>query len=567
MTKIILNKLSGEDKKARVGKMLIKTGDAIKPGDGLFHAESAKGNFLVKSEYEGIVKVILISEGAEVRLGQEIAEIDGAKAVAGASAAKDFSYHFGIATPKKEFLECDVAILGGGPGGYVAAIRAAQLGGTVVLIEKGNIGGTCLNAGCIPTKSFVKTAHLLDDFHRCQEFGILAEPPRVDLRKVVERKDSVVATLGGGIRYLLDKWQVRLLEGEGTVDGQGVARVKTNRLDAEIKARNLILATGSVPAILPLPGADMPGVLTSQEALLMTDLPKSMVIIGGGVIGMEFAMIFNSFGCKVTVVEYLDRILNNFDEDLIEVIEDACKEKGIPLISSAKVDEIASAQDGQMIVTYSKDGERSYCIGEKVLMAVGRKAAIPEDAICNLGLELNEKKNGIKVDAGMRTNKPGVYAIGDVTNIIQLAHVASHQGSVAAENAMGHPAEMDYSTIPSAVFLSPEIGTVGLCEKEADAKGIPCQITKFPFSANGKALSQGESKGFVKVLSDPETRTILGAAVVGSGATDLIAHFAPLILEKTDYCRLHHMVIAHPTTAESIHEVLLGIDGEAIHFA
>ncbi len=574
MTTITLNKLSGEDKKARVGKILVQEGDCIKAGEGLFHTESSKGNFLVKSEYDGIIKKLCVQEGETVALGQEIGEIEVEKSSAPPNSPqnspqenkKTFQYTFGLAQPKKEEISCDIAILGGGPGGYVAAIRGAQLGATVVLIEKEKIGGTCLNVGCIPTKTYVKSAHLMDEICHSKEFGILTTHPALDLSLVRKRKNEVVDRLVGGIRYLLDKANVRVVQGEGKITEDGSIIVKNAKTDAVIHPGKIILATGSAPARLPIPGAELPGVLTNHEVLELTEIPKSMVIIGGGVIGMEFAMIFQSFGCKVTVVEFMDRILFNFDEDLVAVIEEACRERGIELIPSAKVVEIAEADDGTNIVTYTKGEQRKYLVGEKVLMAVGRKALIPEDAVAAFDLELNERQNGIKVDNRMRTSNDKVFAIGDVTNIIQLAHIASHQGVIAAENIMGLDSTMEYNAVPSAVFLSPEIGIVGLCEKEAAEQQIPHQVTLFPFAANGKALSQGETKGFVKILSDPEQKIILGAAVIGPGATDLIAHFSPLIKEKMDYTKLKHMILAHPTTAESIHEAILGIEGGAIHF-
>lgn len=565
MINIILNKLSGEDRSAKVGKILVKAGTIIKNGDGLFNAESAKGNFLVKSEYEGTILDVLIEEGQQIKIGESIAEIEGEKVCKQPEKAT-LGYNFGFAKPKKENICCDIAIIGSGPGGYVAAIRAAQLGASVTLIEKDKIGGTCLNYGCIPTKSFVKSAHLNDAIKSSEIFGIKTTSVEIDMEKIVDRKDSVVTGLTDGIRYLLEKWNVKVIFGEAKVTNENIT-VNNNKIEATIKAEKIIIATGASPALLQIPGAELPIVLTSLEILNLKKIPETLTIIGGGVIGMEFAFIFNSLGSKVTVVEFMDDILFNLDQDISDIIVEECHLRDIKIITGAKVEKISMTVNEQGIIEFDVNGNRGYAVSDLVLMAVGRRPNLEAIDLEEIGVKLNERKNGIEVDSTMRTSQKNIYAIGDITNKIQLAHVASHQGIVAAENCMGITTTMDYSAIPSAVFLSPEIGIVGLCEREAKKAAIDYKISKFPFAANGKALSQGEATGFVKVLSNEKDHTILGAAVIGPGATDLISNFAYFISEKIDARTIKHLIFAHPTTAEAVHEAILGIDGEAIHFA
>lgn len=561
---IVLNKLSREDRIAKVGKILIKEGAVIKNGDGLFNAESAKGNFLVKSEYEGTIQKVLIQEGQQVKIGDTIAELEGGKKCNQPETVTGYS--FGLAKPKKETICCDIAIIGGGPGGYVSAIRAAQLGASVILIEKDKIGGTCLNYGCIPTKSFVKSAHLCDEIKRSDMFGIQTSLLGIDMKQIVKRKNSVVSGLTQGIKYLLERSHVKVISGEAVVSKSKIT-VKTNKVDASIQADKIIIASGSSPVRLPIPGADLPIVLTSQEILELTKVPDTLTIIGGGVIGMEFAFIYSSLGSKVTVIEYMEDILFNFDSDIIDIIKEECREREIKVFTNAKVEEISMAESGEGITSFTMDGSCHYVVSELVLMSVGRKANLDSINLEEIGVTLNERKDGIQVDLGMRTSCPNIYAIGDITNIIQLAHVASHQGIIAAENCMGFNREMDYSAIPSAVFLSPEIGVVGLCEKGAKKAGIDYKISKFPFAANGKAQSLGDAKGFVKVIYSEKEHRILGAAVIGPGATEMIANFSYFIIKKTELGALKDLIFAHPTTVEAVHESILGIEGEAIHFS
>lgn len=571
MIEVKLSKLSGHDKSAKVGKLLVKENQAVKVGDVLFNVESTKGNFQVKSDYEGALIKILIGEGDTVKIGDTIAHIEGEKVAAGQAASatgnsKKQSYSFGIAKLVEETIECDITVIGGGPGGYVAAIKAAQLGAKVTLIEKDRLGGTCLNYGCIPTKSFVKSAHMYHDVLNSEAFGILLDNPRVDMSKIVERKEGIVDTLVGGIEHLMGVWNIRHIKGEAKVEPDHIT-VKNKNIDATIKSGNIILAVGSSAVKLNIEGSDSERVLTNKEILELKEIPKALTIIGGGIIGMEFAFIFNALGSDVTVIEFLDDILAIMDEDIIEVIKSACDEKGIKLYTSAKAERIMETDQNQLITAFSMEEEHKYVVGDYVLMAVGRKPNLESVDLEKLGVDLTDNKRGIAVDQTMKTSNESVYAIGDVTNIIQLAHVASHQGIVAVENIMGTHSKMHYNAVPSAVFVMPEIGTVGLSERDAQTQGLSVKVGKFPFAANGKALTAGETEGFVKVIVDEAQGTILGAAVVGPNATDMIANFTFLIENETTFEKLNHTIFAHPTTAEAIHEAILSLKEGAIHFA
>lgn len=569
MVEIKLEKLSGHDKSATVGKILVNENQKVNTGDILFNAESSKGNVKVKSEYDGTILKILINEGEEVKIGDPIFQIDGEQSNEksdNSKPEKKAAYSFGIAKPKKEDIECDIAIVGGGPGGYVAAIRAAQLGAKVTLIEKDRLGGTCLNYGCIPTKSFVKSAHLLDEIRHAEEFGISVGEPKADMAKIVDRKDEVVSTLVGGIQYLLESWNIKYIEGEAKIKGETIA-VKNKKVEANIQANHIVLAVGSTAVKLNIPGADLEKVLTNKEILELKEIPESLTIIGGGIIGMEFAFIFNALGSDVTIIEYMDTTLCTLDDDIIEVIKSECNQRNIKYFCCAKASSILETDSGKLITEFEKDDKMQYTIGDYVLMSVGRRANLDSVDFEALNIQLNESQNGIKVDYKMKTTNEKFYAIGDVTNIIQLAHVASHQGIVAVENILGQDVNMKYDAIPSAVFVTPEIGTVGISEKDAIKNEMNIRIGKFPFAANGKALTLGSPEGFVKVIADSDSNAILGAAVVGPNATDMIATFTFLIENKVTFDKLSHTVFAHPTTAESIHEALLSLKDGAIHFA
>lgn len=567
MIEIKLEQLSGESKSGTVGKIDVKIGDEIKEGDVLLQVESQKGNISVKSNANGIIKEIEIDEGDIVNIGDVLFKIDGVKTEECSKKRGTFNYFNDLMQPQKEEIEADITVIGAGPGGYVAAIYAAKQGKKVIVIEKEHVGGTCLNHGCIPTKALVRSSEVYRNMKEADSFGLFAENISVNMEKVIKRKDDIKNQLKNGIEYLLEKHKIQKLDGNGEIVDKNTVFVKTNRTETTINTKNIIIATGSEPAMVPIKGIDSKYVLTSKEALQMSNLPKKLVVIGGGVIGMEFAFIYASFGVEVFVVEYAHQILASLDEDVCDEISKIAKENGIKLYTSSKVEAIDETENGECVVSFIKDGEIKYITCDKVLASVGRQPYFEGLGIENLEIEMNDNKKGIKVNEKMQTNISNIYAIGDVTNIIQLAHVASHQGIVAVDNILSKNKAIDYSTVPSAIFTEPEIAVVGITEKIANEKGIEIEIGKFPMSANGKALTLGEAKGFVKIIKEKSTGKIIGSTIIGAHATDLLASVTLCINNGLTTEQITETIFAHPTTAESIHEAALNVEGGAIHFA
>mgnify|MGYP006285093453 CR=1 FL=1 len=452
----------------------------------------------------------------------------------------------------------DLGIIGGGPGGYVAAIRAAQLGLSVAVVEKDVVGGTCLNRGCIPTKTYLKHTELIKELKRMDEFGIMVDGYSIDWNKMRERKNGVVKKLTGGIRGLFKKNGVDLIKGTGEALNKNEIKISGENED-KIWVENMIIATGSAPVVPNLKGMDLEGVITSREALDLDELPERIVIIGGGVIGIEMASIYSSLGVEVSIVEILPDILVNFDEEMVKVLKKTLEKDGVKLFTDSKVTEIIEEND-ELIVKV--DSEKVDQINtDKVLAAVGRRPVFTGLDKLNL-----EKENGfIKVDPHMETSIPGVYAIGDVTGGMLLAHEASAEGIAAVKNIKGEY-ELRDNLIPNCVYSLPEIASVGMNEKEAEEEGYEVNIGRFPFKASGKAIAAGHEEGFVKVISDKKWDQILGVQIVGPHATDLIAEAAVAIkLESTSEV-LANTIHAHPTLSESVKEAAEDVHNLAVHF-
>jgi len=447
-------------------------------------------------------------------------------------------------------MKTDLIIIGAGPGGYATAAQAAAKGLSVTIFEAEEFGGTCLNKGCIPTKSFCKNAEVLDNLKEAESYGIEDVSFTFDINKVVERKDEIISQLQCAIISLLDNPLINMVNQEATFKDSKTLVAKGIKYSAD----NIIIATGSEPKFLPIEGAHLPNVLTSDEILDIDHVPASLCVIGGGVIGMEFASIFNSFGTEVTVVEFCKEILPNFDNDITKRLKLSLSKKGIKFITGAAVTSIKESKK-DVIVMYDKKGEQQEIVCEKALMAVGRKPHLPAKIDAS-GVEYNP--HGIVVDSTMQTTVPGIYAIGDVNGLCMLAHAATFQGKRALNSILARrnnetPTDkIRLDIIPSAVFTRPEAAMVGLTEEEAKAKGIDFTSKKSFFRANGKALAMNEPEGIVKILVSNTDRKLLGCHLFGAHAADLVQEIADLIYTGTTIDDFAQMIHAHPTLGEVV---------------
>ena len=455
----------------------------------------------------------------------------------------------------------DVGIIGGGPGGYVAAIKAAQLGGSVCLIEKGAWGGTCLNRGCIPTKTLFAVANLATQVQEASAFGVnINGDATIDYPQVLTHKTSVIQQLTGGIAQLLKANGVDTFNGTATlIDRNTIVVSKPDGTTEQLDAKNIIIATGSEPAEPPVFEIDENQVLTTTGILNLTELPESLLIVGGGVSGCEFASIFNALGCHVTVLELLPTILATEDVHVIRHIQLFMKRKGITIHTGAKLTHVKKSDASVTAVLES--GEE--LTAEKMLISIGRRYNTDGIGLEKVGVRTEAGK--IVVDPQMQTNVAGIYAVGDVASRYLLAHVASAEGKVAAQNCLGDSVEMDYQVIPWCVFTLPEIGHVGMTEKEATDEGYDVKIGRFPYAANGKALGLRETDGFVKTVSDSDSGDILGVHIVGAHASTLIHEAAVAIRTGATTMDIAGTVHAHPTLAEMVMESAEAAYDRAIH--
>jgi dihydrolipoamide dehydrogenase len=461
--------------------------------------------------------------------------------------------------PEKTF---DVAILGGGPGGYVAAIRAAQLGLKAVVIERDRLGGICLNWGCIPTKALLKNAEIYTLFNHSDDWGISYDNLQFDFAKVIKRSRDAANRLSKGVEYLLRKNKVEYLSGSGRLAGRGVLEFFRDGTRAEVvRANHIIIATGARPRSIPGVKIDGKQVISSTEAMLLPEPPKSMVIIGAGAIGIEFAYFYNAFGTKVTVVEMLPTILPGEDLEISKLLEGILRKSGIDIHTESKVEAVSTSSD--VVVTVSTKDGRTELKSDVVLMAVGVQGNVQDIGLEELGVEI--AKGFVKVDDRYRTNVEGIYAIGDVIGPPLLAHVASAEGIACVEAIAGVETDgVNYNNIPACTFCQPQVASIGLTEAEARELGQELKIGRFPFRASGKSIAIGELDGLVKLIFDAKYGELLGAHILGSDAAELIAELGlAKALESTAH-QIMKTVHAHPTLAESIMEAAADAYGEAI---
>lgn len=458
----------------------------------------------------------------------------------------------------------DILVIGGGPGGYVAAIAAAKRGARVTLVEKDEMGGTCLNRGCIPTKAVLHSANLFYEAKHFAELGITGCDPQIEYAAVTLRKEGIVKQLRGGVEFLLGKVGVNIIKGEARFLSRERVMVKTADGETEIAAQHVIIATGSTPSNLPFLRADGKNRINSDHALALEALPESMAVIGGGVIGCEFAQAFARMGVTVTILEVLDDLVATMDQELSALMKRVLKKDGVDIHLSCRVQ---SAEDmgAGVCVTYSeKDGTQKSVTADKVLIAAGRRAVTDGLNAQAAGIVMGERGN-VPVDGGCRTNVDGIYAIGDVTGGIQLAHVASHQAEIAVNNIFGGEAEMDERIVPYCIYTSPEMAAMGYTEKKAVEEGYVVKTGTFSASANGRSMIEGMRDGFSKAVIDASDGTVLGIHLAGANVTEMISPFAGVIKFEATKEDIAQMIFAHPTISEFIHESILDADKKAIH--
>ncbi|WP_017380049.1 dihydrolipoyl dehydrogenase [Paenisporosarcina sp. TG-14] len=470
----------------------------------------------------------------------------------------------------------DVVIIGGGTGGYVAAIRSAQLGLKTAIVEKGSLGGTCLHKGCIPSKALLRSAEVYANTkNHAADFGVNTGEVSLDFSRVQARKESIVSQLHQGVQGLMKKGKIDVYEGTGRMLGPsifspspgGTVSVEMNNGEENemLIPKNVIIATGSRPRSLPGLTIDGTQVMTSDEALVMTELPKSILIVGGGVIGIEWASMLNDFGVEVTVIEYADRIIPTEDADVSKEMQKLLSKKGITFATSAKVlADTLETSDGTVTISAEFKGETKTFTAEKMLVSVGRQANVEGIGIENTDIVVD--KGFVQVKNTFQTKESHIYAIGDVIGGLQLAHVASHEGITAVEHISGLKTHaIDYNLVSRCVYSNPEASSVGITQQQAKDQGFDVKVGKFSFKAIGKALVYGESDGFVKIITDKNTNDILGVHMIGPHVTDMISEAGlAMVLDATPW-EIANTIHPHPTLSEVMGEAALAVEGKAIH--
>ncbi|SOB87457.1 dihydrolipoamide dehydrogenase [Sphingomonas guangdongensis] len=460
----------------------------------------------------------------------------------------------------------DLIVLGSGPGGYVAAIRAAQLGLKTAIVERENLGGICLNWGCIPTKALLRSAEIFHYMQHAGDYGLVAEKISADLAAVVKRSRGVAKQLNQGVTHLMKKNKIAVHMGEGRLLAPGKLSVTDkDGKKTELSAKNIIVATGARARDLPNLPADGKRVWTYRHAMTPAELPTKLLVIGSGAIGIEFASFYNDMGAEVTVIEMLDRIVPVEDADVSAFLEKALKKQGMTIMTGAKIDKIAASGSGVSATITAKDGKAATAEYSHVIVAIGIVPNTGDIGLKELGVATDDR-GFVKTDAACKTNVPGVWAIGDITAPPWLAHKASHEGVIAVEAIAGnHPHAMDVRNIPGCTYCHPQVASVGLTEAKAKEAGYQVKVGNFPFIGNGKAIALGEAEGFIKTVFDAKTGELLGAHMIGAEVTELIQGYAVGKTLETTEAELMETVFPHPTLSEMMHESVLGAYGKALH--